>query len=96
MWCEILDSNQLSLRHLIYSQARYLLRNPHRYVWPTLKDLNSDQAGWSRVCYRYTRGVYNGADAQDRTETIQRIGRLSKPLRYHYATSALVITMLLT
>ena len=37
-----------------------------------------------------------GADAQGRTETIQRIGRLSKPLRYHYATSALERTMLLT
>lgn len=42
-----------------------------------------------------TKGIY-GADAQGRTETIQRIGRLSKPLRYHYATSALVITILLT
>ena len=51
---------------------------------------------WRPVLSPLSDSPIYGADAQDRTETIQKIGRLSKPLRYHYATSALEIKMLLT
>ena len=58
------------------------LRRSPRYVWHAPKDSNSDQTGWSRVCYRYTRGVYVLAEREGFEP--------SDPLRGRRVSSALV------
>ena len=60
IWSGGWDSNPLSQRQRVYSPSRLSNFGAPRYVWHTLKDSNSDQAGWSRVCYRYTKGIYGG------------------------------------
>ena len=65
IWSGGWDSNPLSQRQRVYSPSRLSNFGAPRYVWQAVKDSNPNQAGWSRVCYRYTNDLYMWRGGRD-------------------------------